>query len=126
MPVAFTIRSADTNDIVNIATLLRDLPGVWQARWRSDVLERAIASSSGLAFVAEHGALIVGFACAHDVGFRAYLSELAVAEPWQRRGIGRSLLAAVSRELASRGCSVVVADVYPPGRPLSTRICCQC
>jgi GNAT superfamily N-acetyltransferase len=52
--------------------------------------------------------------CAHDLGFRAYLSELAVAAPWQRCGIGPALVAVVTKELASRGCSALVADIYPP------------
>jgi predicted N-acetyltransferase YhbS len=111
---AVPIRCADPNDIAGIAKLLRDLPGVWQDRWRSDVLERAIASANGLAFVAEHAGTVVGFVCAHDVGFRAYLSELAVAIPWQRRGLGKALVAVVTKELAGRGCSILVADICPP------------
>jgi GNAT superfamily N-acetyltransferase len=56
--------------------------------------------------------MIDGFASAHDVGFRAYLSELVVSPTSQGRGIGGSLLSELERLLAERGCSVVIADVW--------------
>jgi GNAT superfamily N-acetyltransferase len=40
---------------------------------------------------------IDGFACAHDVGFRAYLSEFVVAPARQRQGLGSELLAEIER-----------------------------
>jgi predicted N-acetyltransferase YhbS len=116
------MRCADPNDVAGIAKLLRELPGVWQDRWRQDVLAPAIASANGLAFVAVDAGTVVGFVCAHDVGFRGYLSELAVAETWQRRGIGTALVAAVTKELASRGCKTLVADIYPPAAHFYERI----
>jgi predicted N-acetyltransferase YhbS len=57
---------------------------------------------------------VVGFACAHDVDFRGYLSELAVAEPEQNGGIGTALVRAVQSALVARGCTVLIADLYPP------------
>ena len=50
----------------------------------------------------------------HDTGFRAYLSEMVVAESEQGRGIGSMLLEGVEEMLAERGCRLVVADAYPP------------
>ena len=53
-----------------------------------------------------------GFVCAHDVGFRAYLSELVVSPSAQGIGIGSRLLAEVEDRLMRRGCAVVIADVW--------------
>jgi len=110
------IRVANPADVASIQQLLRSISGVWQPIWRSDVVERALLSANGLAYVATDHSLI-GFGCAHDAGFRAYLSELVIAESWQRRGVGSALLAALQRGVAARGCKLVVADVFPPAVP---------
>jgi len=107
------VRIANHTDILGIEQLLRSVPGVWQPVWRNDVVERALRSANDLAYVAAEQR-IIGFACAHDVGFRAYLSELVVAESWQRQGVGSMLLAALQRGVAARGCKLVVADIFPP------------
>ena len=109
-----TIRQATADDAPAVRALLQSVTGVWQSNWRGDAVERAIASAAGLAFVAQRDDAIIGFACAHDTGFRAYLSELAVAESDQRTGIGTRLLNAIENALAARGCAILIADVYPP------------
>jgi ribosomal protein S18 acetylase RimI-like enzyme len=112
--IFMNIRSATSADCDAVTDLLRSIDGVWQAEWRSDAVGRAIAAADGLAFVAEEDARIFGFICGHDLGFRGYLSEFAVAEASQRTGIGTALLRAFEREVVRRGCGLVVADVYPP------------
>jgi len=113
----FAIRRAGRKDVQAIDQLLRSLPGVWQDSWREDALERALDSARDLAFVAVQDCSIVGFASAHDVGFRAYLSELAVSDDHQRQGVGSQLVYRIETELAARGCAVLIADVYPPAEP---------
>ena len=108
------IREATMRDAAAVQGLLRSLRGVWQDSWRTDVVERAIVSASELAMVAVRGDAVIGFVCAHDVGFRAYLSELAVSESEQGSGLGTELLYRVEERLGQRGCSVLIADVYPP------------
>jgi predicted N-acetyltransferase YhbS len=112
-----SIRKALHKDVAAIEALLRSVPGVWQASWHSGVVERALASAEGLALVAEENDTIIGFVCAHDNGFRAYLSELIVIGPWQHHGLGSALLAALEEDLAQRGCQLLVADIYPPATP---------
>ena len=56
---------------------------------RSDAPEIELASAKDLAFVWEEDGKVLGFACAHDLGFRAYLGELIVEEKARNRGIGR-------------------------------------
>jgi ribosomal protein S18 acetylase RimI-like enzyme len=75
----------------------------WNARW---VPPTRLRSST------KKGAVIDGFISAHDLSFRAYLSELVVAPQAQRRGIGARLLGEIERRVAERGCAVIVADVW--------------
>jgi len=106
------IRPAIKSDLTGIKQLMRSEPGLWQDSWREDVLERALDATHGLAFVWEERAQILGFVCAHDVGFRGYLSELIVAASSRCRGIGRRLVEHVERELKSRDCTVLISDVW--------------
>jgi len=106
------IRLADTPDVAAIRALMKSVPGFWDVTWRADVLERALASPGTIALVHHDGQVIDGFACAHDVGFRAYLSELVVSPTSRGRGVGTRLLAELERRLADRGCAVVIADVW--------------
>jgi GNAT superfamily N-acetyltransferase len=54
----------------------------------------------------------IGFVCGHDLGFRAYLSELVVVKTRRGQGIGRQLVAHLESELASRGCAILISDVW--------------
>ena len=91
---------------------MRSVPSFWKQSWREDVLERSIDSAEGLAFVFEDSDLIAGFVCAHDLGFRAYLSALLVSPEARGRGIGRQLVSHVETELIRRGCAVLFSDVW--------------
>jgi GNAT superfamily N-acetyltransferase len=106
------IRLASMSDVAGIRALMKSVTGFWDETWRADVLERALASSEAIALVHHEGQMIDGFACAHDAGFRAYLSELVVSPTSQGRGVGTRLLSELERRLADRGCSVVIADVW--------------
>lgn len=106
------IRLATIEDIPEIQRLLLSVPGFWQASWRNDVVERSLRSADGLAFGWEEEGYIKGFVCAHDVGFRGYLSELVVTEEVRGRGVGKQLVHRVENELAARGCAVLIADVW--------------
>jgi len=90
---------------------------MWQESWRGNVLEIALSAAGDLALVHEDHQSIDGFACAHDVGFRAYLSELVVAPEAQRRGVGSQLLSELERRLIDRGCSVIIADAWRDAEP---------
>ena len=86
--------------------------GFWKQATRPDVLEIEIASGKDLAIVWEEEGEILGFACAHDLGFRAYLGELIVAQPERHKGIGRQLVEHIEIELRNRGCPVLFSDVW--------------
>ena len=110
------IREATQDDIPAIETLMKGEPGFWQDNWRADVLNRAMVSARGLAFVYVADGAIVGFICGHDLGFRGYLSELIVAKARKGEGIGRQLVAHLEAELAAHGCKLLIADVWKDAR----------
>jgi GNAT superfamily N-acetyltransferase len=110
------IREAMSNDIPAITALIRAEKGMWQDAWANDVLDRAIKSSNGLAYVWDDGS-VRAFVCAHDVGFRGYLSDLVVGKDIRRKGIGRELVLRIQEELANRGCHLLISDVWHEAEP---------
>jgi ribosomal protein S18 acetylase RimI-like enzyme len=106
------IRAATENDAPYIRALIESVPGFWHAEWRPDAVERAIRAADGLALVWQEQDRILGFACAHDVGFLGYLSLLVVAESARGRGIGRELVRHAERDLAARGCATFISDIW--------------
>ena len=108
------IRSAEPDDETAIKQLLCSLPGVWQKEWRDSAVSVALKSAGELALVAIVNEEIEGFVCFHDVGFRAYLSEMVISERYQTSGIGSLLLNRAEHILSGKGCKLVIADAYPP------------
>jgi len=106
------IRDAMITDISDIRALMHSVTGFWDETWRGDVLERALRSPDTIALVHQDRDAIDGFVCAHDLAFRAYLSELVVSPQAQHRGVGSRLLSQVEERMAGRGCSVIVGDVW--------------
>jgi ribosomal protein S18 acetylase RimI-like enzyme len=106
------IRRAEQDDVPTIKALMQSEPGFWQDSWREDVVERGLAASDGLAFVCEEAGQVVGFVCAHDLGFRSYLSELIVSKKVRGQGIGKDLVERVQQELTARDCAILVSDVW--------------
>jgi predicted N-acetyltransferase YhbS len=106
------LRAAIVSDIPGIRYLMQKVPGFWQDWWSERSIADAIRSANGLAFVWEEKPRIVGFVCAHDLGFRAYLSELVVDSSVRHQGIGTQLVQAVESALRERQQRVLIADVW--------------
>lgn len=106
------IRIASNSDIDAIRDLMKSVAGLWDDNWRTNVLERALGSSETVSLVHQDGDTIDAFLCAHDVGFRAYLSAFVVSPTSQRQGLGSRLLLELERRLVERGCSIVIADAW--------------
>jgi ribosomal protein S18 acetylase RimI-like enzyme len=106
------IRDATASDVPNILALMQSVPGFWQSWWSEKTIAEAIHSANGLAFVWERNSRIFGFVCAHDLGFRAYLSELIVDIRVRGQHIGTHLLQAVEEALRRRDQKVLLADVW--------------
>ena len=57
------------------------------------ILEKhAQAVAEGTHWLAEQDGRVSGFCCSHAIDDMLYIDELAVAQPYQRRGIGRMLM----------------------------------
>ena len=80
------IREARREDLRAIRRLVEAQPGFWQRDWSDAALAKSIETAGDLALVWEDDTAIAGFVCAHDLGFRAYLSELVVAQGARGRG----------------------------------------
>ncbi|MGD0506814.1 MAG: GNAT family N-acetyltransferase [Terriglobales bacterium] len=111
------IREAITSDVPSIRALMQAVPGFWQPWWSDETITGAIRSASGLAFVWEDNRQILGFVCAHDLGFRAYLSELVVDTGQRHHGIGTRLVRAAEKGLRGRNQRVLIADVWRDAEP---------
>lgn len=106
------IRNANNNDIPEIRKLMKSEPDFWDNSWRENVIDIGIESSRDLAFVWVENDKVLGFACAHDFGFRAYLSELIVSSECRTSGIGKALIQEIEKSLAQKGWKVLIADVW--------------
>jgi predicted N-acetyltransferase YhbS len=111
------IREANFKDVPAIRELMKSVPDFWQRDWSDETIIKAIGAAADLALVWEENAQIVGFVCAHDLGFRAYLSELVVTPSKQRRGIGKALIRHIEMQLAERGVNILIADVWHDAAP---------
>lgn len=106
------IRKVTKDDIPVIIRLMQSEPGFWKGDTRPNVLDIELSSAGDLSFVWEQGGEILGFACAHDLGFRAYLGELIVAKTARGKGVGRSLVEHIQNILRDRKCPVLFSDVW--------------
>lgn len=106
------IREATNSDCHKIKKLMQSEPGFWDASWDDDVINQGMKTADGLTFVWEESDQILGFICAHDLGFRAYLNELIVHKSIRNRGVGRKLLEHVENTLVSRGRTILISDVW--------------
>ena len=111
------IREARPEDLPAIRRLMEGEPGFWQRDWTDATLAKALRTAGELALLWEENTSVAGFVCAHDLGFRAYLSELIVAREARGRGIGKSLVEHVQAELARRGRRILIADVWHDAEP---------
>ena len=111
------IRVAKREDLRAIRGLMEAEPGFWQHDWSDETLAIGVENAGDLALVWQEEVAIAGFICTHDLGFRAYLSELIVAPEARGRGIGRSLVERTQAELARRGRRILIADVWRDAEP---------
>jgi ribosomal protein S18 acetylase RimI-like enzyme len=112
----YNIRKSILNDIPGIERLFKTIPSFWDNKWRPDILKMVLTDQSSLSFVCEEENDIVGFVCAHDNGFRAYLSELIVSPQSQNKGIGKELLKRIETELQNRNIKIIISDVWKDAR----------
>jgi N-acetylglutamate synthase len=103
--MGISISAMKTDDFDEVAALWRATDGIGL---HADVDSREgitafLARNPGTSQVARHDGRMVGAVlCGHD-GRRGYLHHLAVAVPWRKKGVGRTLVAACLAALAFLG-----------------------
>ena len=123
----YSVRQARRNDIPSIVALWQQMMAVHQAldgRFRlvadADVefarhARRMMQAAGSRIFVAEMGAHVIGYVLAemqqrppiYPAGRYGFISDLCVAEPFRRRGIGRALAQRAIGWLQSEGATAV-------------------
>lgn len=102
------IREMAPADAAAIERVLASDPGASQ--WSSAEIV-LLAKGSTRVWVAEEAGEIVGAAAARTVADEVEVLNLAVARPWRRRGIGRSLMAKALAEAGHAGARRVFLEV---------------
>ncbi|MGE0790320.1 MAG: GNAT family N-acetyltransferase [Sandaracinaceae bacterium] len=99
------VRRYRPEDRAKVLALLKAAYGVESERW----LDAALANEE-LAWVADDGGRIVGFAAACLAGADAHLHALTVADDARGRGVGTALMRARVRALFDLGASRIVSE----------------
>ena len=79
--------------------------------WDAPVLERILALSGGLGYLAWQGDTPAGFILARDLGGEFEVLSLGVLPRWRRQGIGRGLIDAVVTQAEHDGIASIVLEV---------------
>jgi ribosomal-protein-alanine N-acetyltransferase len=99
------MRSADLTAVVAIEKASFAVP--WTLATFAGLLKR----DGTRLWVAEAEDAVVGYAAVWMVADQAELGDIAVAEPWRRRGIGRRLLQTVLDGMADAGIAELFLEV---------------
>jgi len=104
------MKPADLDAVFSIATYLPQAP-----QWPRSGYDRALETAETgrrIALVAEIApGETAGFAILSMVPPEAELESIGVAAPFQRRGIGRALLAYIYGECMAHGCTDLILEV---------------
>jgi ribosomal-protein-alanine N-acetyltransferase len=113
------IRPLTENDIDAVMAIADSLPDAphWP-RSGYEAVFKLRSSPQRLALIAEAaGSRVAGFLIAALIAPQAELESIAVAGPFQRRGVARELIAALERELKARNCCEILLEVRDSNQP---------
>ena len=103
------MREDDLEVVLELAMLAN--PHAEKEKYRKFIIDE-LRGNPDLSFVAVDGEKVVGYVQGDIRGSMATLEDLAVAEEYQRRGIGKKLLSVELEALRKRGSKAVVAEVH--------------
>jgi len=103
------MREPDLTVVSELALLAN--PHAVKEKYAKHILDE-LKENAGLSFVAEVDGKIVGYAQADVNNEIAVLEDIAVAEQFQKRGIGKKLLTEELKALRKRKAKGVLAEVH--------------
>lgn len=112
MSAGFRVRpmqTADIDAVLRVAAMLPHAPHWPRAAYQA-ALDAAAPPRIALVAEPEQG-VVAGFAIASLMPPEAELETIAIAQDWQRRGLGRLLLNALADVLHSRGAGILLLEV---------------
>ena len=104
----FVIRIAVPSDAAAVAAIEK---ACFSAPWSERQIEEEIGKDNALFFVAEADGAVCGYVSAEDVCGECYMNNLAVAQPYRGRNIGRLLLGRLIDATRARGCEFLTLEV---------------
>ena len=108
------IREMNASDIDAVAALEAEIFSMpWSARGFADTLHR----EDVLFLVACEGENLLGYVGVYCTADEGEITNVAVAQPARRRGVGRALIGELIRELADREIFRIVLEVRASNEP---------
>ena len=108
------IREMTLDDYPALMTLWHNTPGICPDEEDSPQgMAVFLARNPGLSFVAEHGGQLIATIKGAQDGRRGYISHMAVANGYRRRGLAAQLIGRVESSLLAQGirkCNLYVLD----------------
>ena len=103
------MREEDLETVSELAMLAN--PHATKEKYREHVSDE-LKENPDLAFVAVHGDKVVGYVQGDTRGSMTTLEDLAVANNYQGKGIGKQLLKTELEALKKKGAKIVFAEVH--------------
>jgi ribosomal-protein-alanine N-acetyltransferase len=113
----YTVQRVDAQQLL-AATLLAELHGEsFETAWSRDEFSTMLAVPRTAALVISHGGEPAGFGLFRQAADEAEIIALATRPPLRRRGLGRSLMQEIERELKSSGAHYLFLEVAASNLP---------
>jgi ribosomal-protein-alanine N-acetyltransferase len=85
--------------------------------WPKVFFERDLESPETVALIAEYEGRVVGYAISRCVDVKFHITNIAVDEKYQRRGIATRLMINLERIASERGCNYAYLEVRTNNNP---------
>lgn len=125
-PPSSLIQTAGLNDVDDIYSFLMGIPSLRQSYANKDMLINRIKSGEGThLFIKQGGKIIAHANSAAQTRKSCMLGGLGVATPYRNKGLGTSLIAALSRKSLAAGRTPCVLTEASADHSLFTRLGCE-
>lgn len=84
---------------------------VFSNPWPRYFFEKDLESGNTVAFVVENDGQVVGYALGSCIDVELHIANIAVAEDFQRKGLGSRMLAGMEKVAVERGCGFAYLEV---------------